>query len=502
MAKQKRYLRSFLTGTLVFAAWLPGCNRTLASAAGESPGWGQERLKGSERAYYVDRVNRILEAWRGMTRQTQRRNPAETESLPYLCLVVDTDNRELGVESDGRVLPEHHSSLPAGIDWSLYRVAQGANIPLPAVSRFRLPGAPARSDQVLLLGQNESQYIYFSFSSTGRGSGYGSIGAEDTASGGVPAFPGGRTAGEQPYESLVVSPGAYERAKASFHSTFIPVEPAVLTQNKSVWLNVEKLLYQEMERHVSRRGWQLSELRIDCGPDYTAATAQVHSLRKGPRPLLSRKRAEVRTALRIDSLGNDVWYVKSESARLDVEFLVCATGSIPESDQAALLQQGRTKLQEMLVIPASAWGVRLPNGATVELVGICENPSAGRQWWGPDGSLLGYAPYATRELPCLSENHAIYDIVWRVDPPQDGGLQMRATPEGFRVPNHGQFRDRYGSRIDLGLDLSGYTFEPSREKATLEFIVRNAQGEPAAVTFKNISLVRGSNQGFEIETGK
>ncbi|MFH1616211.1 MAG: Clp protease N-terminal domain-containing protein [Planctomycetota bacterium] len=35
----------------------------------------------------------------------------------------------------------------------------------------------------------------------------------------------------------------------------------------------------------------------------------------------------------------------------------------------------------------------LPNGITVELVGVCEHPSQGKQWWRPDGSLLEEAPY-------------------------------------------------------------------------------------------------------------
>ncbi|HBG78470.1 MAG TPA: hypothetical protein DDW84_06465 [Phycisphaerales bacterium] len=32
----------------------------------------------------------------------------------------------------------------------------------------------------------------------------------------------------------------------------------------------------------------------------------------------------------------------------------------------------------------------LSNGVTVELIGVCEHPSKGKQWWGPDGEPLGY----------------------------------------------------------------------------------------------------------------
>jgi prepilin-type processing-associated H-X9-DG protein len=37
----------------------------------------------------------------------------------------------------------------------------------------------------------------------------------------------------------------------------------------------------------------------------------------------------------------------------------------------------------------------LPNGVTVELVGVCEHPSEGKQWWAPDGTFLEKAPYKT-----------------------------------------------------------------------------------------------------------
>ncbi len=39
-----------------------------------------------------------------------------------------------------------------------------------------------------------------------------------------------------------------------------------------------------------------------------------------------------------------------------------------------------------------AFRVVLPDGATVELIGLCEYPSAGHDWWRPDGSPLGRVP--------------------------------------------------------------------------------------------------------------
>ena len=38
------------------------------------------------------------------------------------------------------------------------------------------------------------------------------------------------------------------------------------------------------------------------------------------------------------------------------------------------------------------WRVTLPSGVTVELIGVSENPSQGKPWWRPDGSMLAHAP--------------------------------------------------------------------------------------------------------------
>ena len=43
----------------------------------------------------------------------------------------------------------------------------------------------------------------------------------------------------------------------------------------------------------------------------------------------------------------------------------------------------------------------LPNGVTVELVGVCEHPSEGKQWWRPNGTLLKEAPYDKIQSPYL-----------------------------------------------------------------------------------------------------
>jgi len=50
-------------------------------------------------------------------------------------------------------------------------------------------------------------------------------------------------------------------------------------------------------------------------------------------------------------------------------------------------------------IDGPPWKVVLPNGASVELIGLAESPSAGKDWWGPDGRPLAERPYFPQSDP-------------------------------------------------------------------------------------------------------
>ena len=83
------------------------------------------------------------------------------------------------------------------------------------------------------------------------------------------------------------------------------------------------------------------------------------------------------------------------------------------------------------------WKTRLPNGVTVELIGVAENPSMHRPWWQPDGSPLAARPYdwlgasveanadeMAREFAVRLSNTRSepVDVQWRTDPPSGRSL--------------------------------------------------------------------------------
>ncbi len=62
---------------------------------------------------------------------------------------------------------------------------------------------------------------------------------------------------------------------------------------------------------------------------------------------------------------------------------------------------------------SSEFKTKLPNGVTVELVGVCEHPSESKQWWRPDGTMLPEAPYEKTNSYADPENDDDYEIAVR-----------------------------------------------------------------------------------------
>ncbi|MDY0356554.1 MAG: Clp protease N-terminal domain-containing protein [Sedimentisphaerales bacterium] len=81
----------------------------------------------------------------------------------------------------------------------------------------------------------------------------------------------------------------------------------------------------------------------------------------------------------------------------------------------------------------------LPDGIAVELAGLSEHPSAGREWWRPDGSSLDEAPHRKTDgnvYPNASET--AYEFAVRLhDLPDGAGVTMKTEPGGSRTNGTG-----------------------------------------------------------------
>jgi hypothetical protein len=511
MGRQAKYALLLLAGVLALAAWLRWFRSDEIWRTGSS-GWGQGELKVSERAYYMNRISSAIDAARIFGWQAERGSEGRGGESAFVCLVIDTAGKQLWIESDGRILPEYHTDLPPSMDWKLYRSTPDGTTQLRPFGRFRLPtdlDGRFVPEQVSLVGtRGRRESLYFSFGPDSGSSNYAQGSTWSAQSINWPSSPK-RTVDSEPNQSVIVSDADYEKAKAGFKAAdSTPAESATLRENKAAWERAEKRLYEGIEGYLSTKGLRLGILTLIHGPDYTAARAQLSASSGGLRNIL-RSGSGGSVWLNIDYLGNDVWYTRSTQLpqhpmpippRLDLEFLIPVAGQIAKKDIPALLAEGRRKQQDLQ--PPSKWRVNLPNGASIEFIGVCGNPSGGKPWWGPDGSPLGYAPYVDREgHDSPPGDIAAYEMAWRIHPVQGPGSGTRVSFEGRSSSGRRQVYDRYGNLLREGLEAHDYVCDKSRTKTTLKIGVPGINGEFAWATFKNISLVRGENQGFEVIEG-
>jgi len=140
----------------------------------------------------------------------------------------------------------------------------------------------------------------------------------------------------------------------------------------------------------------------------------------------------------------------------------------PTSDRLRSLVQ-ESKLLNLSAKPPkpsvgmSGFTVTLRNGVTAELLGVCEHPSEGRQWWHPDGTLMEEAPYKTMGSRLKHhEGYNDYEFVMRLTGPSDTSYKWD-VPGGTQATSTGSPIGKDGNRVS---DLRVYTVNQSQDKTT------------------------------------
>ncbi|MHC4345541.1 MAG: M56 family metallopeptidase, partial [Planctomycetota bacterium] len=120
------------------------------------------------------------------------------------------------------------------------------------------------------------------------------------------------------------------------------------------------------------------------------------------------------------------------------------------------------------VLPVNArpeFAAGLPNGVTVELLGVCEHPSEGKQWWRPDGVFLDEArrPYENFGGKSSSAGHKVYEVAFQ--------LSGEGSEDAFIVvPGLGMGHGKYEGGI-TGMEI---TADPKKKE--LDFKVGVSSG--------------------------
>jgi hypothetical protein len=195
-----------------------------------------------------------------------------------------------------------------------------------------------------------------------------------------------------------------------------------------------------------------------------------------PLPLRSRRFAARRSAtLRLCVLRLAVVF--------GTVYIGFAVGSSPAVLLAGDVQKVAAREKAVAPEPAgsadAAFRAVMPDGTVIELVGLCEHPSAGHDWWRPDGLPLGKTPAgeAPRELTQRPFN------VFLGNPDaldRDVAIDAR-LPEGGEVE-----LTSYYAKGSTGYYLKGIgsasTFKKSDDKKVLQSLRAVAQFQPSSRT--------------------
>ena len=253
-----------------------------ADSLSGADGWGHGRLRESERAYYVSRVNRIIANWQQMAMDAPRSEDGRVAEPYHTFLVIDTTKQAVWIERAGRVDGASYTELPQGMQWEIHRSAPEGNRRLPEKARFKIRGVYSKRilpEIFYLFGRGRGVGgLHFDFGAKSRGSGYGSGRSQ------LPTVNWEDVKKDNCYGSILVADDEYGEYRFTLAAD--PRAAALkeasetgtaVAENLRNWLAVEKQLYLGIDRQVGLERFDLKSLEIEPGPDYSAAHAEVRA---------------------------------------------------------------------------------------------------------------------------------------------------------------------------------------------------------------------------------
>jgi len=324
----------------------------LRTGRGQLVSWDKGELAASEQAYYVKKLSEVIDAWQKAGKKAQHDSEGRITEEYGVYLVIDTSRPALWIEENGEVIPEYRVELPGRVKWRLKHAAEDVR-ELQGQIRLKIRGVTSRrqyQEMFHLLGVGpKRRHIYARFSTSEVESESGPTTPLLSV-----ARPGGRKSRDS-YDSVIVSEAEYSRfleqrraAGNNGKERFVERPGA---KNWSRWLKVEKRLYRQLEEKVIDGGWSMVHLRVNAGPDYKSARAVANGRKGGFINKLFGRYTEALACVRIDYLGDDIWYASTRFESvvvglgrvvpLDMEFVVSGSAKVSRGEYDRWLKKGR-----------------------------------------------------------------------------------------------------------------------------------------------------------------
>jgi len=157
------------------------------------------------------------------------------------------------------------------------------------------------------------------------------------------------------------------------------------------------------------------------------------------------------------------------------------------------------------------WAATLSNGATVELVGICDYPSDGKQWWRPDGSLWSNSLLDGFKLkggpPKIEPDARLYELAIRRS---CDGMRGKVQRYDIRFFPHTDYKTglapKKGEQYLNNTEVIVFAFPKTKTSVSLRYSISVTDVKPhygqyplEEVEFENISLTPDQKTNVHIK---
>ncbi|MHC4744392.1 MAG: hypothetical protein ACYS8Z_20965, partial [Planctomycetota bacterium] len=270
-------------------------------------GWGQGKIAASERRYCENAFRRISDIW--LIESWELKTPISgLIEAPYnTYLVIDVPAGEIYLEQNGQIPPANIMQLPKNMKWRFYRCTISGNTDLPPTTCFKIRGVRTSKEYpevICLTGHSRGpDHLTFTVRSGNLDTNYGGAGPYPVADCNVWKEPS-----EPTYPSILVTEAEY----AAYRD---PNQP--ISRTEETYFDVEPGIYQQIEAHLNRLGFDLQELEITPGSDLNAAYAFANVEPKEPSFIvryLKRSRPRqtpTKLIFKINHVADNLWYVKT-----------------------------------------------------------------------------------------------------------------------------------------------------------------------------------------------
>ncbi len=144
-------------------------------------------------------------------------------------------------------------------------------------------------------------------------------------------------------------------------------------------------------------------------------------------------------------------------------------------------------------IDQSSFTVKLSDGLTLQVIGLCDHPSAGQTWWKPDGSELADRPYDNAEKWVDSDLGMVRELAMRTSGNSDDTVEIDIDKSRSRSSTIGM---KDGKATDISANATDFPKDTASTKITFTLATGKWETQASTQHGRNITTTDKGSVAF------